>query len=125
MAEQSPPSRSWKSCLPYRLGRGTPPFSIDQIPEFTGKVAIVTGANTGLGYLTRLAFASRGAHVFLACRRRTATAEIQSGYAKDTIDISSSSSSSSSPPLPPPSPPPPTPKLEFLELDLKDINKTY
>ncbi|KAG0280826.1 hypothetical protein BGZ95_008498 [Linnemannia exigua] len=125
MAERSAPNRSWKRYLPFRLGQGTPPFSIDQIPDLTGKVAIVTGANTGLGYETMLALASRGAHVFLACRSekralnaiKTATAEIKSRYAKGAVDTSSSSSSSSSSP--------PTPILEFLELDLKDIRKTY
>ncbi|KAK3834780.1 MAG: hypothetical protein JOS17DRAFT_737733 [Linnemannia elongata] len=85
-------------------------YSIAQIPDLTGKVAIVTGANTGLGYTTMVALAGRGAHVFLACRSQkralaaiqTALPEIRSKYPSLTT----------------------APKLEFLELDLMDLNKT-
>lgn len=85
-------------------------YSIAQIPDLTGKVAIVTGANTGLGYTTMVALAGRGAHVFLACRSQkralaaiqTALPEIRSKYPSLTT----------------------APNLEFLELDLMDLNKT-
>jgi NAD(P)-dependent dehydrogenase (short-subunit alcohol dehydrogenase family) len=33
-----------------------------------GKIAIITGANTGVGYETALEFAKRGCRVILACR---------------------------------------------------------
>src|SRR6201982_299350 len=38
------------------------------IPDQTGRVAVITGANTGLGYETALALAAHGAHVLLAVR---------------------------------------------------------
>ncbi|KAG0220074.1 hypothetical protein BGX33_009626 [Mortierella sp. NVP41] len=57
-------------------------YSYDQIPDLTGKVAIVTGATGGLGYATVVALAAHGAHVFLACRSRArAEAAIQQAQA--------------------------------------------
>jgi NAD(P)-dependent dehydrogenase (short-subunit alcohol dehydrogenase family) len=38
------------------------------IPDQTGRVAVITGANTGLGYETALALAAKGAQVVLAVR---------------------------------------------------------
>lgn len=38
------------------------------IPDQTGRTAIITGANTGLGFETAAALAARGAHVVLAVR---------------------------------------------------------
>ncbi|WPV68072.1 oxidoreductase [Chitinophaga sp. LS1] len=40
----------------------------NNIPDLTGKTAIVTGANTGIGFETALALYEKGAHVILACR---------------------------------------------------------
>ena len=41
--------------------------------KMTGKVAIITGANTGIGRETAKELAREGAHVFLACRSRDKT----------------------------------------------------
>jgi NAD(P)-dependent dehydrogenase (short-subunit alcohol dehydrogenase family) len=38
------------------------------IPDQSGRIAVITGANTGLGYETALALAAHGAHVVLAVR---------------------------------------------------------
>ena len=38
------------------------------IPNLSGKTALITGANSGLGYCTAKAFAEKNAHVVIACR---------------------------------------------------------
>ncbi len=44
-----------------------------QMPDQKGKVAVVTGANSGLGFYTARELARRGARVVLACRSREKT----------------------------------------------------
>jgi len=43
-------------------------WTVQQIPSQTGKTALVTGANSGIGYQAALALARHGAHVLLLCR---------------------------------------------------------
>ncbi|KAK3820020.1 MAG: hypothetical protein J3Q66DRAFT_281118 [Benniella sp.] len=86
-----------------------PRYTHDDIPDLTGKVAIVTGANSGLGYATTVALAAKGAHVFLACRAmgkaleaiEKAKAEIKTKYPQFKGE----------------------PNFDFLALDLNDMKK--
>jgi NAD(P)-dependent dehydrogenase (short-subunit alcohol dehydrogenase family) len=45
------------------------------MPDQTGRRAVVTGANAGLGLHFARALAARGAHVVLACRNESKAAE--------------------------------------------------
>jgi NAD(P)-dependent dehydrogenase (short-subunit alcohol dehydrogenase family) len=43
---------------------------LENLPDQTGRVAIVTGANTGIGFETAAALAANGAKAVMACRNR-------------------------------------------------------
>lgn len=47
--------------------------------DMNGKVALITGASSGIGRATGEAFAARGAHVVLAARRKEELAELTKG----------------------------------------------
>jgi NAD(P)-dependent dehydrogenase (short-subunit alcohol dehydrogenase family) len=48
-----------------QVGRG---WNTGSIPQQTGRRALITGANSGIGYYAALELARKGAHVLLGCR---------------------------------------------------------
>ncbi|MEU3986155.1 oxidoreductase [Streptomyces sp. NPDC026672] len=51
------------------------PWTAEDVPDQHGRTAVITGANTGVGYETALVLARRGAHVILAVRDETRGAQ--------------------------------------------------
>ncbi len=74
-------------------------FSLDSIARQEGRVAIVTGANTGLGYETTKAFAQKGVTTVMACRTQARALDAMAKIQEEVPDA----------------------KLEFLQLDLADL----
>src|SRR5437899_8745730 len=68
--------------------------------DLANKTFIVTGANTGIGKITALELAKRGAHVILACRSADKTQPVIDEIKRETGND----------------------RVEFVQLDLGDLS---
>ena len=90
--------------LPYKI-EIMEKWTVENIPDLSGKVIIVTGGNSGLGYESVKAFAGKGAEVVLASR------DVQKGEASKAEIIKTH----------------PDGRINVIELDLMELNsiKTF
>ncbi|MDC0361416.1 SDR family oxidoreductase [Halioglobus sp.] len=86
-----------------RFSRRSNAEQVSEGADLSGKNALVTGANTGLGQETARVLALRGAHVTMACRNRAKAQEAK----QEIVDSSAGKISEA--------------QLDFLELDLNSL----
>ncbi len=69
----------------------TTKWNVENMPNQSGKVAIVTGANSGIGYETARELARKGATVLLACRSQsrgeTAVSQIRAENPNANVEL--------------------------------------
>ena len=58
-------------------------WKIKTMDDQTGKVVIITGSNTGIGYHMAYGLASKGANVVMACRNLEKAADSKNKILKD------------------------------------------
>ena len=74
-------------------------WTVDHIPDQQGRIAVVTGANSGIGFVAARELARKGAQVVLACRNDVKAKEAMSQIQADVVDA----------------------KLDFIPLDLASL----
>ena len=74
-------------------------WTSEDIPDQTGKIAIVTGANSGLGFEVAKVLARKGAHVIMGCRNIEKAEEAHNQIISEEGNVS----------------------LEIIQLDLSDL----
>jgi NAD(P)-dependent dehydrogenase (short-subunit alcohol dehydrogenase family) len=74
-------------------------FSLDSVARQDGRIAVVTGANAGLGYETTKAFAAKGMKVVMACRTESRALDSKARIEEEIPDAD----------------------LLFMKLDLSDL----
>lgn len=75
-------------------------WTAENMDSLDGKVAVVTGANSGLGFETTKKLAEKGCEVVMACREHDKASEARNEIEKELRD----------------------PDLRIIELDLADLN---
>jgi len=74
-------------------------YSVANIPNLDGKVAVITGSSAGIGKTCAMEMARKGCHVVLACRSEAKTTPVVEQIRKETKND----------------------KVEFMELDLASL----